>query len=128
MQRTKPQKLGQHGQNLEHRLAAYGGEVIITINEFAEKKGSRHVSDQLLRSGSGAGAHYAEARSSQSRRDFIHKVSLAAKEVRESLHWIRVAAHAGLRPHDELRPSIREAEELVAILFACMNTARKNSS
>ncbi len=66
------------GNDLAERLANYAGAVLRITAEMPDTKEGRHVRDQLLRSATAPGAHYAEARSGQSTADFIHKVALAA--------------------------------------------------
>jgi four helix bundle protein len=113
------------GNELAERLAKYAGEVLRVAAELPETKEGRHVRDQLLRSGTAPGAHYAEARSGQSTADFIHKVALAAKEARESVHWLRTAVYARFVKRD-ITWLIDEGDEITAILFASLQTARNN--
>ena len=111
--------------DLAPRLGAYSGRVIDLTEALPDTKSGRHVRDQLLRSGTAVGAHYAEACSAQSQDDFIHKIALAAKEVRESLHWLHSIQNA--RAFDgHVSDLIVEADELVAILFSSLQTAREN--
>lgn len=65
------------GDELADRLARYAGGVLRIVAELPETKEGRLLRDQLSRSGTAPGAHYAEARGGQSRSDFIHKVALA---------------------------------------------------
>ena len=81
-------------ERLAERLARYAARIVLWTVEFPDTKEGRHVRDQLLRSGTAPGAHYGEARGAQSRGDFLHKISLALKEQRESVHWLRVASYA----------------------------------
>lgn len=115
----------QKGNNLAERLAKYAGEVLLIAAELPNTKEGRHVRDQLTRSGTAPGAHYAEARSAQSSADFIHKVSLAAKEARESLHWLRTSIYARYLERD-VTWLVLEGEELAAILSASLRTAQRN--
>ena len=78
----------------------------------------------MIRSGTGGGANHEEARGAASRADFIHKVSVATKEMRESLYWLRLVQDAGLTDHP-LDALVQEADELVAILSASVKTARQ---
>ena len=121
MENTRTQK----GNELAERLAKYAGEVLRVAAELPDTKEGRHVRDQLLRSGTAPGAHYAEARSGQSPADFIHKVALAAKEARESVHWLRTAVYARFLERD-ISWLIDEGEQITAILAASLQTARKN--
>jgi four helix bundle protein len=114
------------GDELADRLARYAGGVLRIVAELPETKEGRLLRDQLSRSGTAPGAHYAEARGGQSRSDFIHKVALAAKEARESVHWLRTAEYAGFLKQNSAQLTA-EGRELTAILSASLQTARKNS-
>ncbi|MFB6263133.1 MAG: four helix bundle protein [Bradymonadaceae bacterium] len=115
----------QNSNALQLRLAKFGGRVLGAADDLPSTHSGRHLRDQLSRAATAPGAHYAEARSAQSRADFIHKVALAAKEAREALYWLRVAEHAELAD-SRLDHLIGEADEIVAILFTSLQTAREN--
>lgn len=92
--------------------------------------GGKHVASQLVRSGTSAGANYEEGRAAESRADFIHKVRIAAKEMRETLFWLELVQRSAFLPSTAspgLDAIIREASELAAILMASARTARTNS-
>lgn len=119
-------QLGTHkGDDLAERLARYAGEVLRVAAELPDTKEGRHLRDQLLRSGTAPGAHYAEARSGQSAKDFIHKVGLAAKEARESVHWLRTSVFALFVKRD-IAWLVDEGQQITAILTASLQTARNN--
>lgn len=115
------------GDDLSRRLRRFNVEVIRLCKTFAKDPPSTHVMRQLLRSASGGGSNYEEARGAESRADFIHKLAIATKEARESLYWLQVADEAELveEPLDAL---IREADELVAILTSSIKTAKRRAS
>ena len=71
---------------------------------------------QLLRSGTSIGANVEEAQGSESKRDFVHKYSIAVKEARETHYWLRLLASTEILPGSRLEPLTNEANELVAIL------------
>ena len=81
------------------------------------------MASQILRSATSSGANYEEARGAESRGDFIHKVGVAAKEVRETIFWLGLIQRSGWTETD-LDAAIREAEELGAILGASIRTAK----
>jgi len=113
------------GIELADRLARYAAQLLRVAGELPSTKEGRHVKDQLVRSGTAPGAHYAEARSGQSAADFIHKVALAAKEARESVHWLRTCVHARFVARD-ICSLVDEGEQITAILTASLRTARSN--
>ncbi len=83
------------------------------------------ISRQFLRSATSVGANIAEARSAESKADFIHKHALALKEARESLYWLRLTKRAGIMPPDLLEPLIAETDELIAIITTIMVNRRR---
>jgi arylsulfatase len=93
---------------------------------FLEQNGrvSTTLATQLLRSGTSVGANVEEAGSAESRKDFIHKYSIACKEARESHYWLRLLTASELIPKDRLEPLIAESNELIAILTTIIKKSR----
>ena len=113
------------GRDIALRLARLGAEVLSIARRLPSGE-YRHVAQQLVRAGTSCGANYEEARGAQSRADFIHKVSIAAKEARETVFWLGVLDQC--TPDLVLAPTLDEARQLSAILSASSNTARRNAS
>ena len=85
----------------------------------------RIIARQYLRSATSIGANLEEAHGAESRADFIHKLSIAQKEARESSYWLRLMADAKVVPHARLAAIRRETEEIYAVLTAIIvNTKR----
>ena len=114
------------GDNIASRLCTFGAAVLKLVVLLPQDRVGKHISDQLLRSATSGGSNYEEARSAQSRRDFAHKVSLAAKEMRESLYWLRLIDEARLLPGQDIVALGREGSELVAILMSSAKTAHRD--
>jgi four helix bundle protein len=90
-------------------------------------KAGKHVSSQLLRSGTSPAPNYGEAQSAESKADFVHKLKIALKELRETEIWLKIRAKAQMiEPDTLLEPLIQETDELIAILFSSVETAKKN--
>ncbi len=87
-----------------------------------------HVAGQLVRCCTSPAANYAEALGAESRRDFIHKMKLGLKELRESKTWLRYSQRMRLVSADEVEPNVQECDELIAIFVASIRTASKNLS
>src|ERR1044071_9001483 len=115
------------GDDIAGRLLEFAVRVLRLVRTLRSDAIARHVARQLLRSATAGGANYEEARSAESRADFAHKVSLAAKELRESRYWLRLISEAELASREALRPLITEAGELLAILTASAKTAKRPS-
>jgi four helix bundle protein len=112
------------GDDIASRLLEFSAEILRIIGKLDDSVTAKHVARQLTRAGTSGGANYEEARSAESRADFAHKVLVAAKEVRESVYWLRLIERAGLVRSDHLASAIAEGGELIAILKASANTAR----
>jgi len=87
----------------------------------------RHVAAQLIRCATSPGANYEEARAAESRADFVHKLGIALKEVRESRYWLRHAARSSLLPANRLAACVREADELCRSIGRSISTCRANA-
>ena len=113
------------GNDIAERLLHFAIDVMRIVAPLPKTKdpAARHVASQLIRSATSGGANYEEARAAESRDDFVHQVGLAAKEVRESLYWLRLIQGTGWAVGG-VGPAIREAGELAAILGASARTAR----
>jgi len=88
---------------------------------------SRTLANQLLRSGTSIGANVEEGQGSQSRADFVAKYSIACKEARETLYWLRLLAASEVGPSRQLSELMNEANQLVAILTAIIKKTRLNT-
>lgn len=92
----------------------------------ANRQGSIHIQDQLFRSSTSMTANYAEAQEAESRKDFIHKLKVAMKELSETRIWLKIAIQGEYIAEKKLKPLVDEAAELSRMLSAAVITARKN--
>src|SRR5712691_6792938 len=76
--------------DLEERLLEYAARIIRLVEKLPETRAGNHVAGQLLRSGTSALPNHGEAQAAESRRDFIHKMKICHKELRESRRWLRL--------------------------------------
>ena len=112
------------GDNIAERLLGFGARIVRLVRALPDDRTGKHISDQLLRSGTSGGSNYEEARSAQSRRDFVHKVSLAAKEMREALYWVALAGRVESDIAEDIPALLDEGKELIAILMSSAKTAK----
>ena len=112
--------------DLPERTFAFA-ERIVRLCQVLEDSGrvSKTLAHQLLRSGTSIGANVEEAQAGESRRDFVHKYSIACKEARETHYWLRLLACAKLFPKSRLDAVTQEAHELVAILTTIVKNSRE---
>jgi four helix bundle protein len=113
---------------LADRLLAFAVSVIKIVNDLPQNRVGKHVSYQLLKSGTSPGANYEEARGAESTKDFIHKLRVALKELKESRFWLKLIRAVPLIDEIPVVPLIQECEELIAILAKSIITARKSKS
>src|SRR5882762_5229110 len=104
------------GDELSERFLDFAVRVIHLVGALPNNKIGRHISGQLLRSGTAVGSNYEEARGAESRADFIHKLGVAWKEARESWYWLRLIHRSELVKPARVSALLQEATELTAIL------------
>ena len=113
--------------DLEDRLLDFAVRIIRVAGSMKRTPAGHHISDQLLRSGTSPYGHHGEAESAESRADFLHKLRICAKELREARRWLRLIERAQLIAKPQLLASIlAEAEELIRIFAASIRTAENN--
>ncbi len=116
--------------DLEDRLIDFS----IATSEIAEAlpstKFASHISGQMIRSSSSPALNYGEVQSAESRNDFIHKVKIILKELRETRIALKIIDKKKLLPNqtEKLKSVIDECNQLIAIFVKSVDTANKNRS
>ncbi|MEW5928035.1 MAG: four helix bundle protein [Gemmatimonadota bacterium] len=118
--------MGERGGGVRERAFAFAVRVVRLCRRLQGAPVARHPGGQLLRSGTSVGANLEEAHAGQSKRDFVARASIALKEARESLYWLRLLEASGLVPAGRLVSLRAEADELVAILTTILRHARSS--
>ena len=98
---------------------------IIELYKLLKNNKEYVLSKQLLRSGTSIGANVAEALAGQSTRDFVHKMSIASKEARESHYWLILLEKSQLVSHD-FSDEIEKCNELIRLLTSIVKTTTHN--
>jgi len=106
---------------LEQRLIDFAAAICQEVRRLPRDIAGTHVAKQLVRCGTSPAASYAEARSAESKRDFVHKLQLCLKELRETRVWLRMS-HAITRRTATPDRLATECSELIRILGASVNT------
>ena len=115
--------------DLQERLVDYAVRIIKLSEALPETKAGKHVSTQILRSGTSPAPNYGEAQSAESKADFVHKLKVALKELRETEIWLKIIAKAKMvRSRSLIVPLLQETDELIAILFTSVETAKKGKT
>ena len=113
-------------KELEERLIKFGVAIIELTEQFKVGQAARHIKSQILRSGTAPALNYAEAQDAESIKDFIHKLKIALKELRETNVALRVAREARLSQDPKLLEGVLcESRELVAIFISSIKTSKK---
>ncbi len=100
-------------------------EVVLFCTMLKELK-HYELSTQLIRSGTSIGANVEEAIEAFSRKDFAYRMSVAARESRETLFWLRVIRKSGLIKEEQINPLIRDASEIKRILVSIVKTTQES--
>ena len=96
------------------------------VEALPENRIGNHVAGQLLRAGTSAAPNYGEAQGAESRRDFVHKLRVSLKELRETIVWLILIERKPLiKPQRSLSSIIAKCDELIAILVTCIRTAER---
>jgi four helix bundle protein len=115
--------------DLEDRLITFAVRVIRVAEALPKTPVGNHIRGQLSRSGTSPAANYAEAQSAESRADFVHKLKIVLKELRETRVWLLMIIRAELiKPSTTLDPLIRETDELISIFVQSVKTSTKSQS
>lgn len=113
--------------DLEERLIEFSVSMIKIVNEMPNSKAGNHLSGQLARSGTSVSLNYGEAQSAESRKDFIHKMKVILKELRETLVCLKIIHRSKLyKTEKRITSAKNENNELIAIFVKSIETARKN--
>ena len=100
---------------------------IIRLYQQIKAQNEFVLSKQVLRSGTSIGANIEEASAAQSRKDFISKMSVASKEARETLYWLRLLRDSNICTDKELAGTIDESKQIINMLTAIVKTTQINS-
>ena len=122
------QNEGRKGADIEERLLEFAVRVGKAVDALPDSRLGRHIAGQLVRSGTSPAPNYAEACAAESKKDFIHKLAIALKELRESNVWIRMIVKSELIPEQRLEQLRDECDQLCKIIAKSLVTAKSNQS
>ena len=113
--------------NLETRLVEFSADIVKLTTTFDKSIHSKIITDQILRSGISVALNYGEAKSAESRKDFIHKMRVSLKELRETNIGLRIINETIEKiDRDKINKLLKETNELISICAVSINTATKN--
>ena len=112
---------------LEDRLISFSVLIIELVNEMPNSKAGNHLSGQIVRSGTSVSLNYGEAQSGESKKDFIHKIKVVLKELRETYICLKIIYRTKLYQSEEkMQAALKENNELISIFVKSVETAQKN--
>jgi len=113
-------------RHLSERLLDFGVEVIKIVETISKSYAGRHIAGQLIRCSTSAGANYEEACGAESRSDFIDKLQIVLKELRETAYWLKLLIKSSLLPAEKAAALLSDAGELANMIAKSIITAKRN--
>ncbi len=107
---------------LENRLIDYAVKIIKLIKLIPTDIAGKTLSNQLIRSGTSPALNYGEAQSAESRKDFVHKIKIVLKELRESFVSLKIILRAEMINNKLLDELLSETNELISIFVKSVTT------
>jgi four helix bundle protein len=114
-------------EEMKARTKAFALAIIKLASELPDTPVAKMIRGQLLRCGTSVGANYRASCRAKSKPDFISKLGIVIEEADETIYWLEIIIDSGILPSKRVTPLIKEADEIVAITVASVNTARKSS-
>jgi len=113
--------------DISERLLDFAAGIIKLVPRLNRTSVGRNISGQLTKSGTSSGANYEEACGAESRADFIHKLQIVLKELRETSYWLRLIKKSVLisSADKNLTDLLHEAKELTNIIAKSIVTAKR---
>ncbi len=114
--------------DLEDRLLAFAANIVELIEVLPTTRAGNHIAGQLLRCGTSPLSNHGEVEAAESRKDFLHKLRVCLKELRETKRWLRLVGRLRkMGPPANFTACLNEVEELIRIFVASIRTAEKNA-
>jgi len=113
--------------DLEKRLIDFAVRIMDLVETIENTRAGNHIAGQLIRCGTSPAPNYGEAQSAESRNDFIHKIKIVLKELRETKIWLQIIHRKRItKSGSQTESLIVECDELISIFVASIKTAEKN--
>ena len=115
--------------DLEDRLLEFAVQIIELTEALPSTRAANHIAGQLLRSGTSPYGNHGELESAESRKDFVHKLRVCLKELRETRRWLRLLSRLKtIKAPATLPECLNEAEQLIKIFVVSIRTAERNTA
>ncbi len=109
-------------QEMEERLIEFASRILDMVEALPKSATGKHLGGQILRSGTSPALNYGEARAAESREDFVHKLKICLKELRETHICLKLISKRTWFPDGKLSPLLSENNELISIFVASAKT------
>src|SRR5213082_3984124 len=113
--------------NLEDRLLEFSARIIRLVDALPNTRAANHLAGQILRSGTSPYGNHGEVEAAESRKDFVHKLKVCLKELKETRRWLRLVKKSKMLPEKNMVLILAESEELIRIFFTSIRTAEQNA-
>ena len=110
--------------NLQDKSFLFAIRVVNLSKYLIAKKKERIISKQIIRSGTSVGAMVREAEHSESKKDFIHKMAIAQKEINESIYWLELLYATKYLKKEEFDSINCDAIELIKIITTIIKNTK----
>ncbi len=112
--------------DLEDRLIEFAIKIIELVGELPKNRAGNHIAGQLIRCGTSPALNYGEVQSSESQKDFVHKIKVILKELRETNICLKIIKRKPLiRQSQKLDSIVKECNELISIFVSSIRTVQK---
>ena len=118
--------MNQKRYDLENRLLEYSVKIIAIVEHLPNSRVGNHVASQLIQSGTSPYPNHGEAQAAESSKDFVHKLRIALKELRETKRWLQLIKKVPLvKQIAQIDEALAETEELIKIFITSIHTAER---
>jgi four helix bundle protein len=114
--------------DLEERTAVFAEDIVVLVRQMKVDYVNKNIISQVVKSAGSIGANYREATEAESKKDFIHKVSISKKKIKETQHWLRLLAKANPEYRESIVKLWKESGELLLIFSKTISTAKSKDS
>jgi len=118
--------MNKNKHDLQNRLLDFSVSILTIVEKLPKNYAGIHFAKQLVRCGTAPAFHHSEAQSAESRRDFIHKMKIGVKELRETFMNLKIIYKKPLLKNELVKMTIIECNELISIFVKSIQTAKKN--
>ncbi len=113
--------------DLEDRLVEFSCRIIDVVESLPNTRSGNYIAGQLIRCGLAPALLYGEAQSAESRMDFIHKMKIVLKELKETRVCLKIISKSTMiKPVERLKDIKSETKQLISIIAKSIDTAKKN--